>query len=119
MAELAQLSESDGAAAVPLKRAGSHGTAARTLVVYWGMRPLLPLFLSMSLAPLPATDDDWMPLGQGAAVHKTGNTASVDYKVTPGQFGLALRPTSGGKLAGMTHLQFRVKSDIDTCPASC
>src|SRR5215471_4072581 len=78
------------------------------------MRFFLPLFLVLSPPPLPAADDDWMPFGQGATVRTTGNTVSMDYKVTPGQLGLAIRQTPGGKLGGMTHLQFRVKSDVTT-----
>jgi len=53
-------------------------------------------------------------MGQGATVHNSGNSVSMDYKMAPGQPGLAIRPTPVGTLAGMTHLQFRVKSDIDT-----
>jgi hypothetical protein len=54
------------------------------------MRFFLPLLPVLSLVPLAAADADWMPFGQGASVHKTGNTVSMDYKVTPGQLGLAI-----------------------------
>ena len=77
------------------------------------MRFFLPL-LALSLVPLAAADADWMPFGQGATVHKTSNTISMDYRVAPGQLGLAILQTPEGRLAGMTRLQFRVRSDVDT-----
>jgi hypothetical protein len=78
------------------------------------MRFSLPLLLALGLvAPLSA-DDDWMAFGQNAAVHKTGNSVSLDYKAVRGQLGLGILQTPGGRLAGMTHLQFRVKSDVTT-----
>jgi hypothetical protein len=77
------------------------------------MRSSLPLIVILSLGPLCA-DDDWISFGQNAAVHKTGRTHSLDYKVVPGQLGLAVMQAQPGKLAGMTHLQLRVKSDVST-----
>jgi hypothetical protein len=77
------------------------------------MRFSLPLLLALSTAPLLA-DDTWISFGQNAAVHKTGNTVSLDYKIVRGQVGLAILQTPEGKLARMTHLQLRVKSDVTT-----
>src|SRR2546423_549636 len=77
------------------------------------MRFSLPLLLALTLAPLSAADD-WMPFGQNATVHKTGNTVTLDYKVVRGQLGLAILQTPDGRLAGMTHLQLRVKTDVST-----
>jgi hypothetical protein len=71
----------------------------------------LPLLAALILL---AAEDDWLPFGQSASVHKIGATVTLDYKITPGQLGLAILQTPEGKLAGMTHLQFRVKTDVAT-----
>ena len=61
-----------------------------------------------------AADDEWMAFGPGAAIHKSGETVSLQYKVSPGQPSMAVLPTPAAKLAGMTHLQFRVRTDVST-----
>jgi hypothetical protein len=71
------------------------------------------LLLALSLAPL-AAEDDWVTFGQNATVNKTGGAVSLDYKVVRGQLGMAILQTPDGRLAGMTHLQFRMKSDVAT-----
>jgi hypothetical protein len=71
------------------------------------------LLLALSVAPL-AADDDWITFGQNASVNKTGGAVSLDYKVARGQLGMAILQTPDSRLAGMTHLQFRMKSDVAT-----
>ena len=61
-----------------------------------------------------AADGEWIAFGQNAVVHRAGKTATLDYTVAPGQLGMAILQVGEGKLAGMTHLQFRVKTDVAT-----
>jgi hypothetical protein len=80
--------------------------------IYSSLR-IIPL-LAATLAGLSAADDDWVAIGQNATVQKNGPTTTLDYKVAPGQMGMAVLQVGDGKLAGMTHLRFRVKTDVST-----
>jgi len=75
----------------------------------------LPLLGALTI--LAAADEEWLPFGQGATVRKSGETVTLDYKVTPGQLSMAVLPTGEGKLAGMTRLQFRLRTDGSTVVA--
>ena len=59
-------------------------------------------------------DDEWMAMGTAQPFTIPATVSAWITKWRPGKPGLAIRQMPVGKLAGMTHLQFRVKSDVDT-----
>ena len=83
------------------------------------MRSLLTvsLFAAAVVPCITAADEDWLAFGQGATLHKTGPGVSLEYKIAPGQLGMAVLTNQEGKLAGMTHLQFRLRTDVSTVVA--
>jgi hypothetical protein len=79
---------------------------------------LLRIILLLAAAVPGLAVDDWLAVGPGAALRRSGQTIVLEYKVVPGQLGLAARPIAEGKLAGMTHLRFRLRTDAAT-PVAC
>src|SRR5579872_5167613 len=80
------------------------------------MRTIALPLLGAALVSM-ACAEDWNAFGQGATVQKSGETLSLQYKIAAGQFAMAVLPIPGGKLAGMTHLQFRLRTDASTVVA--
>jgi hypothetical protein len=58
--------------------------------------------------------DNWVAMGENATIAKSGNTVILDYKVSPGKAAMAVLPVGEGSLAGLSHIQFRARTDVST-----
>lgn len=69
------------------------------------------LLFAAGLLPLPA---QWLAMGGNAQVKEDGKAVVLEYKIEPGQLGMAAMPAVNGELSSMKSIRFRVKTDRPT-----